>query len=45
MRTYVDQAAPAVEPAAIELHVTGEIGRVSVQGYVDVLDVMVIWSM
>jgi hypothetical protein len=28
------QAAPSVEPAAVELHVTGGIGGVSVQGYV-----------
>jgi hypothetical protein len=39
VRTYMDQAAPSVEPTAIELHVAGEIDGVSVQGYVDVLDV------
>jgi hypothetical protein len=39
VRTYMEQAAPSVEPAAVELHVAGEIGGVAVQGYVDVLDV------
>ncbi len=36
---YLDEVAPAVEPAAEELHVTGEIGGVWVQGFIDVLDV------
>ena len=36
---YLDEVAPAVEPAAVELHVEGEIGGVRVQGFIDVLDV------
>jgi hypothetical protein len=36
---YLDEVAPAVEPAAVEMHVEGEIGGVRVQGYIDVLDV------
>ena len=39
VRTYMEQAAPSVEPAAVELHVTGAIGGVPVQGYLDVMDV------
>lgn len=33
---YMDQAAPQVEPAAIEEHVEGEIGGVPVHGYIDI---------
>ena len=36
---YMDEVAPTVEPAAVELDVHGEIGGVSVRGRVDVLDV------
>ena len=36
---YLDEVAPAVEPAAVELHVAGEIGGVWVQGFIDLLDV------
>ena len=36
---YLDQVAPSIEPAAVELRVAGFIGGVSVRGYVDVLDV------
>jgi RecB family exonuclease len=36
---YLDEVAPAIEPAAVELHVEGEIGGVRVQGFIDVLDV------
>jgi hypothetical protein len=36
---YLDDVAPAVEPAAVELHVEGEIAGVRVQGFIDVLDV------
>jgi hypothetical protein len=36
---YMDEVAPRVEPAAVELPVTGRIGGVAVRGYVDVLDV------
>ncbi len=36
---YLDEVAPTVEPAAVELHVEGEIGGVRVQGFIDVLDV------
>ena len=36
---YMDEMAPVVEPAAVELRVEGEIGGVSVQGWIDILDV------
>ena len=36
---YMDEVAPKVEPAAVELDVQGEISGVSVRGRVDVLDV------
>jgi RecB family exonuclease len=38
-RVYMEQVAPRVEPAAVELHVAGLIGDVAVQGYIDVIDV------
>jgi hypothetical protein len=36
---YMDEVAPKVEPAAVELDVHGEIAGVAVRGRVDVLDV------
>jgi hypothetical protein len=36
---YMDEAAPLIEPAAVEMHVEGVINGVSVQGFLDVLDV------
>ena len=36
---YMDEVAPAVEPAAVELDVQGEISGVAVRSWVDVLDV------
>jgi hypothetical protein len=36
---YMDEVAPTVEPAAVELDVHGEIAGVAVRGRVDVLDV------
>ena len=36
---YMDEVAPTVEPAAVELDVQGEISGVAVRGRVDVLDV------
>lgn len=36
---YMDEVAPKVEPAAVELDVQGEISGVAVRGRVDVLDV------
>ena len=36
---YMDEVAPTVEPAAVELRVEGEIAGVRVQGWIDVLDV------
>ncbi len=36
---YMERAAPVVQPAAVEEHVTGVIGGVPVQGYIDVRDV------
>ena len=36
---YMEEAAPFVEPAAVELEVSGEIAGVRVRGKVDVLDV------
>jgi hypothetical protein len=35
----MDQGRHIAEPAAAELRVTGEIGGVPVQGYIDVMDV------
>jgi CRISPR/Cas system-associated exonuclease Cas4 (RecB family) len=39
VRVYMEQAAPRVEPAAVEEHVEGLIGGVPVHGYIDVRDV------
>ena len=36
---YLDEACPAIEPAAVEFQVCGHIGGVAVHGYVDLLDV------
>ena len=36
---YMAEVAPTIDPAAVEVRVTGEIGRVHVQGWVDLLDV------
>ena len=36
---YMDEVAPQVEPAAVELDVAGEISGVAVRGRVDILDV------
>jgi CRISPR/Cas system-associated exonuclease Cas4 (RecB family) len=35
---YLDEVAPELEPAAVELHVEGEIGGVRVHGFIDILD-------
>jgi CRISPR/Cas system-associated exonuclease Cas4 (RecB family) len=36
---YMDEAAPAIDPVAVELHVHGEIGGVPVRGWIDLLDI------
>jgi CRISPR/Cas system-associated exonuclease Cas4 (RecB family) len=36
---YMEEAAPGVEPAAVEMHVEGVINGVGVHGFLDVLDV------
>jgi CRISPR/Cas system-associated exonuclease Cas4 (RecB family) len=36
---YMDEAAPQIEPAAVEMRVEGEIAGVKVRGYIDLLDV------
>jgi hypothetical protein len=36
---YMDEAAPLIDPAAVEMHVEGVINGVPVQGFLDVLDV------
>jgi CRISPR/Cas system-associated exonuclease Cas4 (RecB family) len=36
---YLEEVAPIVAPAAVELHVEGEIAGVHVQGWIDVLDI------
>jgi hypothetical protein len=36
---YMDEAAPLIDPAAVEMHVEGVINGVSVHGFLDVLDV------
>lgn len=38
VRKYMDEAAPYVQPAAVQLEVAGEINGVKVRGRVDVLD-------
>lgn len=35
---YLAESAPEIQPAAVELHVSGRIGGVLVQGYIDLLD-------
>lgn len=37
VRVYMDQAAPSIEPAAVEQAVEGLIGDVPVHGYIDIL--------
>jgi hypothetical protein len=37
-RKYLDEVAPEIEPAALELSVQGVIGGVGVRGFVDLLD-------
>jgi len=36
---YMDEVAPTIDPAAVEMRVEGEIAGVQVQGWVDLLDV------
>lgn len=36
---YMERAAPEIQPAAVEIKVSGRIGGVLVHGYVDLLDV------
>jgi len=36
---YMEEAAPSIEPAAVEMRVTGVIAGVKVSGYVDLVDV------
>ena len=36
---YMTEVAPDIDPAAVEIRVTGEIGRVHVQGWIDLVDV------
>ena len=36
---YMDQMAPAIEPAAVAIHVNGEIAGIKVRGWIDLLDV------
>ena len=38
VRKYMSEAAPQIEPAAVELDVEGKIGEVKVRGRVDLLD-------
>ena len=35
---YMTELAPNIDPAAVEIRVTGEIGRVHVQGWIDLVD-------
>ena len=37
--TYMAEVAPTIDPAAVELHVTGTLAGVAVQGYIDLMDV------
>ena len=36
---YMTELAPAIDQGAVEIRVTGEIGRVHVQGWIDLVDV------
>jgi CRISPR/Cas system-associated exonuclease Cas4 (RecB family) len=36
---YMDQMAPTIDPAAVEIHVHGEISGIRVRGWIDLLDV------
>ena len=36
---YMDEMAPAIDPAAVEIHVEGEISGVPIRGWIDLLDV------
>src|SRR5204863_8183400 len=36
---YMDQIAPKIDPAAVELKVEGEIAGIRVRGWIDLLDV------
>jgi RecB family exonuclease len=38
VRKYMDEQAPTIEPAAVEMGVNGRIGGVQVRGYIDLLD-------
>src|SRR5262245_45907049 len=35
---YLDEAAPSIRPAAVEVPVSGEIGGVPVRGFIDLVD-------
>jgi CRISPR/Cas system-associated exonuclease Cas4 (RecB family) len=39
VQKYMDEIAPTIDPAAVEVHVEGEIAGVPVQGWIDLLDV------
>jgi CRISPR/Cas system-associated exonuclease Cas4 (RecB family) len=39
IRKYLEEVAPTIAPAAVELHLTGEIAGIPVQGWIDVLDI------
>jgi hypothetical protein len=39
-RKYLDEVAPEIQPAAMELPVSGEIGGVRIHGVVDLLDTL-----
>ena len=36
---YMDEAAPLIEPAEVEMRIEGTIGGIQVQGWIDLLDV------
>lgn len=36
---YMEEVAPGIDPAAVEIRVTGEIGGLHVQGWIDLMDV------
>ena len=38
-KVYMQECAPSIQPAALEVHVSGLIGDVPVQGFIDLLDV------
>src|SRR5258708_25986052 len=39
VRKYIEEVAPTIDPAAVEIRIEGEIGGVRIRGWIDLLDV------